>query len=394
MVKLGEVCEFITDGDWIESKSQSNDGIRLIQTGNVGIGKYIDKEGKEKYISEDTFSELKCTEIYERDVLISRLPAPVGRACIIPKMPYRMITAVDCTIIRFLTNKILGRYFVYFTQSQNYQNQIDRHIAGSTRVRISRKNLESIMVSLPPLDVQKHIADTLDKTQEIIDGHKKQLEELDNLIKATFYGMFGDPVVDEKGWGAVELGKVAKLIGGYAFKSEDYVENGVRLVQIANVHKDILSWEVANYLPKEYLGKYRNYNLSSGDIVLAMTRPIIKSLDAVKIAVVQESDKPCLLNQRVGKFDIRTDVINPAFLLEFCRSQSFKNAVELFSSNSLQPNVSSKQIESISCYLPPLDLQNKFAEIVTNIEEQKSLVKQSIAEAQNLFNSLMSEYFD
>ena len=82
---LKEVSVLFADGDWIESKDQALDGIRLIQTGNVGFGVYIDKTQNAKYISETTFHRLNCLEIYDGDILISRLPEPAGRACLLPK---------------------------------------------------------------------------------------------------------------------------------------------------------------------------------------------------------------------------------------------------------------------------------------------------------------------
>ena len=84
-MRLEEICTVFTDGDWIESKDQSDDGIRLVQTGNIGEGIYLEKEARAKYISEETFEKLKCTEIFPGDILVSRLPDPVGRACIIPE---------------------------------------------------------------------------------------------------------------------------------------------------------------------------------------------------------------------------------------------------------------------------------------------------------------------
>src|SRR5450759_1569355 len=97
---LSEVCTFFNDGNWIESKDQSENGYRLIQTGNVGIGEFKNKSGKERYVSEETFKRLRCTEIFEGDILVSRLPDPVGRTCMVPFLNQKMITAVDCTIIR------------------------------------------------------------------------------------------------------------------------------------------------------------------------------------------------------------------------------------------------------------------------------------------------------
>ena len=97
-MRLEDVCTVFTDGDWIESKDQSEKGIRLVQTGNIGEGIYLEKESRAKYIPEDTFKRLKCTEIFPGDILVSRLPEPVGRACIIPEKTERMITAVACFI--------------------------------------------------------------------------------------------------------------------------------------------------------------------------------------------------------------------------------------------------------------------------------------------------------
>ena len=108
---LADVCEVFADGDWIESKDQSTKGIRLIQTGNVGEGAFKDRGEKARYISEPTFKRLRCTEIVEGDCLISRLPDPVGRSCILPDTGEKMITAVDCTIVRFNPNQILPRFF-------------------------------------------------------------------------------------------------------------------------------------------------------------------------------------------------------------------------------------------------------------------------------------------
>ncbi len=89
--KLESRCDVFTDGDWIEAKDQSDSGIRLVQTGNVGTTAYLDKENNKKWISEETFERLHCEEIYEGDILISRLPEPAGRACIMPNLGTRMI---------------------------------------------------------------------------------------------------------------------------------------------------------------------------------------------------------------------------------------------------------------------------------------------------------------
>ena len=117
--ELITICEIFADGDWIESKDQSDSGIRLIQTGNVGFGKFKNRDSKARYISEETFKRLRCTEIKEGDILVSRLPDPVGRACIIPELTEKSITAVDCTIIRTKQEIINPRFLNYFFSPRN-----------------------------------------------------------------------------------------------------------------------------------------------------------------------------------------------------------------------------------------------------------------------------------
>lgn len=152
-IRLDEICVHFGDGDWIESKDQSEEGIRLIQTGNVGNGEYKDKGDKARFISDETFTRLGCTEVFPGDILISRLPDPIGRACIVPEMS-KSITAVDCTIVR-LKPEILPTFFVNFTKSLVYTMQIDSFTTGSTRKRVSRANLGSVMVPVPSMKLQE-----------------------------------------------------------------------------------------------------------------------------------------------------------------------------------------------------------------------------------------------
>ena len=166
---IKNIVNYIGDGDWIESKDQSDKGIRLIQTGNIGFGTFKDKEGKYHYISENTFNSLGCNEIFEGDILISRLPEPVGRACILPKLPERMITAVDCTIIRLNEDLFQKELFVYYTISNKYLELIKENCTGTTRLRISRSNLEKILVPIPPLKEQKRILNRIKELFALLD---------------------------------------------------------------------------------------------------------------------------------------------------------------------------------------------------------------------------------
>ena len=177
--RLKDIVTYIDDGDWIESKEQSDFGIRLLQTGNIGCGHFKDKEGNYHYISEETFKKLNCNEIYPGDILISRLPEPVGRACIIPNLSQRLVTAVDCAIIRLKQDIISRNYFIYYTQSAKYLELIKNNCMGTTRLRISRANLEKTLIPLPPLVEQHRIVTAIEAifTQiELLEQNKADLQ--------------------------------------------------------------------------------------------------------------------------------------------------------------------------------------------------------------------------
>ena len=182
--KLKEVTELFIDGDWIESKDQSSEGIRLIQTGNVGFGVYLDKPKNAKYISEETFNHLNCLEVFAGDILISRLPDPAGRACLLPISNERRITAVDCTVVSANSAVIDKSYLIQFLCSEKYLQIVDSFLAGGTRQRISRKNLEGIELPCPSLSEQRYYGRFLNKIDLQIANNEQTLE---CLTKVRFF---------------------------------------------------------------------------------------------------------------------------------------------------------------------------------------------------------------
>ena len=172
--KLGSLCDKFTDGDWIEAKDQSDSGIRLIQTGNVGIAEYIDKPNNQKWISESTFDRLNCEEVLPGDILISRLPEPAGRACIMPYVGTRMITAVDCTIVRTSAN-VSNLFLVQYLSSRTYFDEVNTCLAGGTRQRISRSNLANFIVPIPDNQAEQKAIGTFFKyIDDLITLHQRE----------------------------------------------------------------------------------------------------------------------------------------------------------------------------------------------------------------------------
>lgn len=163
------------DGDWIESTDISTEGIRYLTSGNIGAGYY--KEQGEGFISEETFAELNCIEVFPGDLLISRLNEPIARTCFIPDLGYRIVTCVDNVIYRPIGNLFDKRYIMYQLNCKPFWFNASQLSSGATMQRISRSKLGAIKVLVPPLLEQQAIADYLDKKCAEIDGLKAKLSK-------------------------------------------------------------------------------------------------------------------------------------------------------------------------------------------------------------------------
>jgi type I restriction enzyme, S subunit len=321
---LSEICIVFEDGDWIESKDQSIEGIRLIQTGNVGNGFFKDRSEKARYISENTFKRLRCTEIVEGDCLISRLPDPVGRACIIPNTGEKMITAVDCTIIRFQQKEILPEWFLFYSLSDEYQKEIVKQITGATRQRISRRNLGQIEIPLPPLPEQQQILAILDKAFTSIAKAKVNAEQ--NLKNANeLFESYLQSVFENKGegWEEKALGEIADIIGGYSFKSGDFKKDGkYQVIRMGNVRPGIIREnESPVFIDKLDESVLKRALLLPNDVIITQTGTK-KKRDYGFTVIIEKVNY--LLNQRISTIRFPKNYL-PKFFLYFSWTNLFKD---------------------------------------------------------------------
>jgi len=169
--------ELFDDGDWVESEHITNKGIRLIQTGNIGVGIYLEKDNK-KYISEESFFELGCKELRVGDLLICRLAEPAGRACIFPSIgEEKVITSVDVSIFSPSFEKVNRQFLNQIFSTNQWFNAISDLCGGTTHKRISRGALGRIEIQLPKIEEQIRIATILSDVDAEIAALETKLEK-------------------------------------------------------------------------------------------------------------------------------------------------------------------------------------------------------------------------
>ncbi|MDF1617983.1 restriction endonuclease subunit S [Petrocella sp. FN5] len=384
-MKIEKCGLLFTDGNWIESKDQASEGIRLIQTGNIGNGKFLEKENRSKYISEETFLNLKCTEIFAGDILISRLPEPVGRACIIPEKEERMITAVDCSILRVDENVVDKKYLLHFLKSPVYFQALAGKLAGTTRVRVSRKNLGLVDIKIPDRYTQEKVGNILDCLEVIIDKRKSQIELLDSLVKSRFVDVFGDPISNPFGWSEDNLSNIGVLGRGV---SKHRPRNAPEL--LGGMYPLIQTGDVSNadlYID-DFTSTYSELGLKQSKMWSKGTLCITIAANIAKTSILNFDS--CFPDSVVG-FDPsdRTNNIFMHYWFSF-----FQQMLESQAPESAQKNINLRILSGLKVIVPPIDIQEGFADFVQRVDKLKLEVRRSLDETQVLFDSLMQQYFE
>lgn len=253
---------------------------------------------------------------------------------------------------------------------------------------LTKSNLHNIEMPLPPYEIQKQIAKTLDTTAELLAMRKQQLAELDKLIKSTFYDMFGDPVINEKGWELKQIGEFSMVkIGpfGSLLHVEDYIEDGFPLVNPSHIVGNKIVPDMKLTLSLGKFNELKSYIMEKGDIVIGRRGEI------GRCAVVENEGFLC----GTGSMFIRieNDYL-PIVLQQLISSDPIRAILEHQSVGVTMKNLNAGTISNLEVPMIPLPLQIQFAVIFTKIEEQKSLIKKAIVEIQYLFDSLSAEYFE
>lgn len=335
-------------------------------------------------------------EIKVNDVLVATVRPNLNGVAIVPVQYDNQIASTGFCVLRSDTEQLDPNYLFYFTQTDSFISHLTELSTGAGYPAVSDEDILDTRIPLPPLTEQKRIASLLARADRLRQLRRTAHDLGESLLQSVFLEMFGDIARNEKGWEKYPISKYINVQGGYSFKSGDFIKAGVKVVKITNVHYGQLSLQDdTEFLPVEHLNKYSAFSLKTGDIVMSLTRPIIKSLNSVKVCRVQETDLPCLLNQRVGRLIIKnTQKIVSEFLLHFCYSQHFKAKVDDFLSESLQPNISINQVGEIEIPVPPLSLQEEFAGVVARVESLRGRMSEAGRQVKGLFESLLSQSFD
>ena len=282
---------------------------------------------------------------------------------------------------------VLPKYLETWLRSPRSIEYYKSKLRGTTARRrsIPEGDFLQMPIAVPSLSIQAHAIDLINRVKSILDKRNEELKSFDDLIKARFVEMFGDPETNPKGWKKGLLKDHADVMVGYPFPSDGYSEKGIDIVGGYNLMQGYIQWEESKRWPNVH--GYEQYLLQANDIVMAMDRPWVNG--GFKIARIDASHLPAILIQRTAC--IRGRNMEQEFLYSLLDSQRFAEHCNI--TGSLVPHISNKDINSFQVIIPPMDLQKQYAAFITQVDKSKFAIQQALNETQKLFDSLMQQYF-
>jgi len=282
------------------------------------------------------------------DFIMSKIDARNGAFGIVPEILEGAVVTTSFPYFEIQTNRVNPKYLESIVTQKSFYDQINNMVSGATgRRSVEVDNFLELQIPLPPLEVQNEIVEKIEKQKQIIHGAERIEEGFEITLNQE---------------NLIDLGRCAKLQGGYSFPSEEIKSDGeIPLIKIGNVFNGNIVEKEMCFVDSKWLKTKPDYILKKGDIIVAMTRPIIKG--GLKYAVIDSDHDGVLLNQRVGRFIVDESLLNPKYLQLIIGTKNYLRQLEQFCLDEAnQPNVSAEEFESIKIPLPPLEIQRQIVE--------------------------------
>ncbi len=281
---------------------------------------------------------------------------------------------------------VLPDYFYYLFSAKDWTKGTNRAVMGTT---LNKATLGAVSITVPPIDEQHKIAAVLDKVSDLIAKRQQQLDKLDEAVKARFVEIFGEPDENPKHWQEDELSHHLKVIGGYAFKSDGFTDEGIPVLRIGNINSGHFLPVNMVYWPDDLA--LARYKVFPGDLVMSLTGTVGKD-DYGNVCILGADYDEYYLNQRNAKLSIEKS-LNKCYFSELLKFPRIKKRLTGISRGIRQANISNKDILTLRVPMPPIELQEQFAAFVEQTEKTKIIISHSLEKLETLKKALMQEYF-
>ena len=281
--------------------------------------------------------------------------------------------------------EIDSSFLYYYLQNYRWEGA-NKAVMGQT---LNKATISKHTICIPSISIQQSIVSELDKINELIRLKKEQLSDYDKLAKSLFYEMFGDPVENEKGWEVKKLGEFSTVKTGpfgSMLHKEDYITDGIPLINPMHMQDFKIVPNREFTISEDKASELNNYTLQTNDVVFA------RRGDIGRCAIVGEKENGFLCG--TGSLFVRfKEGVSPIYTMYVVKSKSFAKELISKAKGATMLNLNSTTMENLRFPLPPLSLQNLFAQRIELIEQQKAEIKSTIADLETLLASRMQYWF-
>lgn len=391
-MKLKDIATLITKGTTPTSIGFDfqNEGINFVKI------ECIDENGgfvseKFDHISFECNEKLKRSQLQENDILFS-IAGAIGRTAIVNKSIIPANTNQALAIIRIPKGKINYSFLLYALKSSTLLEQAEKKKQGVAQLNLSLKDIGDFIIPDIPIEQQEHIACVLDKINELIHFRKKQLQQLDELVKARFVEMFGDPVTNPYNLPVISLGDLSELItkgASPSWQGYSYTDDSSQTLFVTseNVREGYIDLTTPKYIEDGFNEKQKRSIIHKGDFLI--------NIVGASIGRAAQFNLECKanMNQAAALVRVSDKRICDKYLLIYLNSDKAQLMYNSMKSDTGRANLSLQDIANLSVLLPSIEQQIYFEKIVEQVDKSKFAVQKALDEAQTLFDSLMQEYF-
>ena len=363
MVRLGDVCTKGTS-NIAQKDLEGHDGSYPI-FGASGFIKYVDF-----YQQENPY------------IAIVKDGAGIGR---VMKLPAKSSVIGTMQYIH-PGNMVDISYLAYAMEHMN----LSKYFTGATIPHIYFKDYQKELLSLPPLDEQRKIAAVLDKVSDLIAKRRQQLDKLDEMVKARFVEMFGDPVSNPMSWPVRRFSEYIEfLTSGSRGWAKFFADNGEYFITIKNVKNCRITVDDVQHIIPPDNAEAKRTRVQEGDLLISITA----DLGRTGVVTKEIAEHGGYINQHLTCIRIKKDSLNPLYVAYYMESEAGKAQFQSKNQSAVKAGLNFDSIKSLHLTVPPLTLQNAFVIFVEKIEKDKLIINRSLEKLETLKNALMQEYF-
>ncbi len=390
---LEEIFEKPISGEWGNEVEEGRQGVKVIRTTNFTNKGILDLTD---VVSREIDVEKHAKKILQKgDIIIEKSGGspnqPVGRTVLFEGMDEICFCNNFTSILR-PKEGLKPKYLLYMLMDLYTRKRVLKYQNKTTGIINLKLNdyLGGTKVCIPSEEVQEKIANALNKAQELIDKRKEQIKACDELIKSQFIEMFGDPVINPKGWEKHKLEEhISFLTSGSRGWSSYFSNEGELFLTIKNVKGNKIKLDNVQYVNAPDTKEAERTRVQEGDLLISITA----DLGRTGVVTSEIAQYGAYINQHLSLVRLNREQVNPLYVSFYLESEGGRLQFDAKNQNGVKAGLNFDAIKSLDILVPPKHLQDKFVECIQQVNKLQFEMEQSLVELENNFNSLMQRAF-